>query len=68
MMVAEGPVDMCAEPELSLGDVAANVIVVQEAAALPRGLDGGGPHSGDAAASNGLLHEDLLAYLAPKRD
>jgi histidinol-phosphatase len=28
------------------------------------GLDGRqGPHSGNAAASNGLLHEELLGYL-----
>ena len=31
MMVAEGSVDFCAEPELSMWDMAANVIVVQEA-------------------------------------
>lgn len=32
MMVAEGSVDMCAEPELSLWDMAAPSIIVQEAA------------------------------------
>ncbi|MCG3039498.1 histidinol-phosphatase [Streptomyces fenghuangensis] len=64
MMVAEGSVDMCAEPELSLWDMAANAIVVQEAGGTFTGLDGReGPHSGNAAASNGLLHEDLLAYV-----
>ena len=31
MMVAEGSVDICAEPELSLWDMAANAIIVQEA-------------------------------------
>lgn len=64
MMVAEGSVDICAEPELSLWDMAANAIVVQEAGGRFTGLDGTpGPHGGNAAASNGLLHEDLLRYL-----
>lgn len=64
MMVAEGAVDMCAEPELSLWDMAANAVIVQEAGGTFTGLDGReGPNSGDAAASNGLLHEDLLGYV-----
>jgi histidinol-phosphatase len=64
MMVAEGSVDICAEPELSLWDMAAPAIVVQEAGGVFTGLDGRqGPHSGNAAASNGLLHEELLGYL-----
>ena len=40
MMVAEGSVDMCAEPELSLWDMAANAIIVQEAGGTFTGLDG----------------------------
>ncbi|MGI5480790.1 histidinol-phosphatase [Streptomyces lavendofoliae] len=64
MMVAEGSVDICAEPELSLWDMAAPAIVVQEAGGVYTGLDGKpGPHSGNAAASNGLLHEELLSHL-----
>jgi histidinol-phosphatase len=64
MMVAEGSVDICAEPELSLWDMAANAVIVQEAGGVFTGLDGSeGPHNGDAAASNGLLHQDLLGYL-----
>ncbi|GAA1177578.1 histidinol-phosphatase [Streptomyces hebeiensis] len=64
MMVAEGSVDLCAEPELSLWDMAAPAIVVQEAGGTFTGLDGTpGPHSGNAAASNGILHEELLGYL-----
>ncbi|MCH0541340.1 histidinol-phosphatase [Streptomyces sp. MUM 203J] len=67
MMVAEGAVDICAEPELSLWDMAANAIVVEEAGGTFTGLDGRpGPHSGNAAASNGLLHEELLTRLAPR--
>ncbi|GGS26888.1 histidinol-phosphatase [Streptomyces griseoviridis] len=64
MMVAEGAVDFCAEPELSLWDMAAPAIVVTEAGGTFTGLDGRpGPHSGDAAASNGLLHDELLRHL-----
>ncbi|MCK1797365.1 histidinol-phosphatase [Streptomyces sp. XM4193] len=64
MMVAEGSVDMCAEPELSLWDMAAPAVVVQEAGGMYTGLDGRpGPHSGNAAASNGLLHDAVLTYL-----
>ncbi|GAA2239974.1 histidinol-phosphatase [Streptomyces amakusaensis] len=67
MMVAEGSIDICAEPELSLWDMAANAIVVQEAGGSFTGLDGTpGPHSGNAAASNGLLHEEMLGHLAPR--
>ncbi|MFE9248124.1 histidinol-phosphatase [Streptomyces sp. NPDC007088] len=64
MMVAEGSVDICAEPELSLWDMAANAIVVTEAGGSFTGLDGrAGVHGGNAAASNGLLHDELLSYL-----
>jgi histidinol-phosphatase len=64
MMVAEGSVDICAEPELSLWDMAAPSVVVQEAGGVYTSLDGRpGPFGGNAAASNGLLHEDLLGYL-----
>ncbi|MGW8380084.1 histidinol-phosphatase [Streptomyces sp. ODS28] len=64
MMVAEGSVDMCAEPELSLWDMAPNAVIVEEAGGTFTGLDGNrGPNSGNAAASNGLLHDRLLGYL-----
>ncbi|WP_225846277.1 histidinol-phosphatase [Streptomyces sp. HPF1205] len=64
MMVAEGSVDICAEPELSLWDMAANDVIVREAGGRFTSLDGApGPFGGDAAASNGLLHEALLGYL-----
>ncbi|MBA0051492.1 histidinol-phosphatase [Streptomyces sp. AJS327] len=64
MMVAEGSVDMCAEPELSLWDMAASAVIVEEAGGSFTGLDGRpGPHSGNAAASNGLVHDQMLRYL-----
>jgi histidinol-phosphatase len=64
MMVAEGSVDICAEPELSLWDMAATCVIVEEAGGRFTGLDGvPGVHSGNAAASNGLLHGELLRRL-----
>ncbi|MEU6558190.1 inositol monophosphatase family protein [Nocardia nova] len=64
MMVAEGVVDICADPRLSPGDMAANAVIVGEAGGTFTGLDGDpGPLGGSAAASNGLLHNDLLDYL-----
>ncbi len=65
MLVAEGAVDLAAEPELSLWDIAALAPIVTEAGGTFTGLDGtAGVLSGTAAASNGLLHEALLAAVA----
>ncbi|MBM9503558.1 histidinol-phosphatase [Actinacidiphila acididurans] len=67
MMVAEGSVDICAEPELSVWDMAANEVIVREAGGEFTSLDGvPGPFGQDAAASNGLLHDALLGHLAPR--
>ncbi|MGW5381305.1 inositol monophosphatase family protein [Nocardia sp. NPDC003963] len=64
MMVAEGAVDLCADPELSPGDMAAGAVIVTEAGGDFTGLDGKpGALGGSAAASNGLLHDELLVYL-----
>ncbi|MGW1738226.1 inositol monophosphatase family protein [Nocardia sp. NPDC001965] len=64
MMVAEGAVDICADPLISPGDMAANVVIVTEAGGAFTGLDGDrGLLGGTAAASNGLLHNELLRYL-----
>ena len=66
MLVAEGAVDIAAEPELSLWDMAALAPIVTEAGGRFTGLDGvDGVQQGDAAASNGLLHAGLLAALRP---
>lgn len=67
MMVAEGSLDLCAEPELNLWDMAAIAVVVQEAGGRFTSLDGvDGVHGGNAAASNGLLHEEMLDLLRPR--
>ncbi|HEY2273460.1 MAG TPA: histidinol-phosphatase [Jatrophihabitantaceae bacterium] len=64
MLIAEGAVDLAAEAELSLWDVAALAPVVTEAGGRFTGLDGiDGVHAGNAAASNGLLHDALLAAI-----
>jgi histidinol-phosphatase len=65
MLVAEGAVDLAAEPELSLWDMAALAPIVTEAGGRFTGLDGvPGVHQGNAAASNGLLHDEFLAALS----
>ncbi|MCU7822936.1 histidinol-phosphatase [Kitasatospora sp. DSM 101779] len=65
MMVAEGAADIAAEPELSLWDMAAPCIVVQEAGGRFTGLDGvDGPNGADAVATNGLLHAETLRRLS----
>jgi histidinol-phosphatase len=68
MMVAEGACDVAAEPEVSLWDVAAVQVIVEEAggrftnlAGLPR-ADGG-----SAVSSNGLLHDEVLGILDAAR-
>jgi histidinol-phosphatase len=64
MMVAEGSVDMAAEPELSLWDMAALAPIVTEAGGRFTGLNGRpGVTHGNAAASNGILHDALLDAL-----
>jgi histidinol-phosphatase len=64
MLVAEGAVDVAVEPEVSLWDVAAVQVIVEEAggrftnlAGLPR------PDGGSAVSTNGLLHDEALSVL-----
>ncbi len=60
-LVAEGAVDIAAEPEVSVWDLAALDILVREAGGKLTSLDGSaGPHGGSAVATNGLLHERVL--------
>jgi histidinol-phosphatase len=65
MLVAEGAVDLTVDPIAALWDLAAPQVIVEEAggsftdfSGVPR-ADGG-----RAVASNGLLHEQVLAVLA----
>lgn len=64
-LVAEGAVDIAAEPEVKLWDLAPLDILVREAGGTFTNLDGQpGPHGGHAVATNGLLHDETLARLA----
>jgi histidinol-phosphatase len=64
MLVAEGAVDIAAEPVLALHDMAAISVVVEEAGGRFTSLDGSpGPHGGSALATNGRLHDSALDFL-----
>jgi len=63
-LVAEGAVDIAAEPEVSVWDLAALDILVREAGGTLTGLDGiAGPHGGSAVATNGILQQQVLTRL-----
>lgn len=67
MLVAEGAVDLAAEPQLAVHDMAALVPIVTEAGGRFTSLDGRpGPWGGNAVASNGLLHDEALSLLSPQ--
>jgi histidinol-phosphatase len=64
MLVAEGAVDIAAEPDLAVYDMAALVPIVTEAGGRFTSLAGkDGPWGGNAVATNGLLHDEVLARL-----
>lgn len=64
MLLAEGALDLAAEPELSLWDIAALAPIVTEAGGTFTGLNGRpGVQHGNAAASNTLLHKALLSFV-----
>jgi histidinol-phosphatase len=65
VLVAEGAVDISAETDVTLWDLAALQIIVEEAggaftdlAGVPR------PDRGSAVCTNGLLHQEVLSLLA----
>ncbi|MEX3507140.1 MULTISPECIES: histidinol-phosphatase [unclassified Corynebacterium] len=65
-LVAEGAVDIAAEPEVSLWDLAAPCLLVTEAGGKFTSFEGtAGPNNGSALATNGHLHKKALGYLAP---
>ncbi|MFL6159287.1 MAG: histidinol-phosphatase [Marmoricola sp.] len=69
MLVAEGAVDIAAEPELELYDMAALDVIVREAGGIFTSLDGEpGPHGGNALATNGKLHDQGLAFVGSVDD
>jgi histidinol-phosphatase len=69
MLLAEGAVDIAAEPELALYDMAALVPIVTEAGGTFTALDGSpGPWGGNAVATNSHLHEAALSFLGSLPD
>lgn len=70
MLVARGAADVMAEPSLSIWDVAALEVVIEEAGGTVTGFDGkpypGGPAEGPSSllTTNGLLHQAILEQLA----
>ncbi len=65
MLVAEGAVDIGLDPEVSVWDLAAPMVVVQEAGGQFTDLSGQvTPEGGDAIATNGILHEAARAFVA----
>ena len=61
MLVAEGAVDIAAEPTLALWDMAAVAVIVTEAGGRFTSLDGDeGPFGASGVSSNGLLHNKFL--------
>lgn len=68
-LVAEGAVDIACEPELNLYDMAALVPIVVEAGGRFTSLEGAdGPFGGNALATNGILHSEVLRKLNPQHD
>jgi histidinol-phosphatase len=64
LMVAEGSVDIAAEPELNVYDVAGVALIVTEAGGRFTGVDGvDGPAQGSGISTNGLLHDTVVARL-----
>jgi len=64
-LLAEGAVDVTAEPEVSVWDLAALDVLVREAGGAFTSVDGvPGPHGRSAVATNGLLQETVLARLS----
>ena len=64
MLVAEGVLEIAIDPVASLWDLAAPLLVVQEAGGRFTDLAGrAGADGGDALATNGLLHDAALAFV-----
>src|SRR6478672_6300563 len=69
MLLAEGAVDLAAEPDLEVYDMAALDVIVREAGGRFTSLAGtDGPFGGNALASNGHLHEAALSFLGSLPD
>jgi histidinol-phosphatase len=64
MLVAEGVVEVALDPQVSVWDLAATQVIVEEAGGTFTDLSGARTIArGDAIATNGLLHEAALAII-----
>lgn len=64
VLLAEGAVDIAAEPELNLWDMAALDVIVREAGGTFTSLAGApGPWGDNALATNTRLHDAAMAYV-----
>jgi histidinol-phosphatase len=67
LLVAEGAVDASCEPEVSLWDLAALQPIVEEAGGRFSDLSGvDRADGGSVLCSNGRIHDEILAALAPR--
>jgi len=67
VLVAEGAVDVSAEPDVSLWDVAALQVIGEEAGGTFTDLTGKPtPDGGSAVSTNGRLHSEVLELLAAR--
>ena len=66
MLVAEGSIDIAAEPELGTWDMAALLPIVREAGGMATAFDGADAlAAGSLVTSNGLLHHKVMELLHP---
>jgi histidinol-phosphatase len=64
MLLADGAADIATEPELALHDMAAPAVIVEEAGGRFTDLNGKpGPLGTAALATNGILHDEVLAII-----
>jgi histidinol-phosphatase len=67
ILVAEGAADIAAEPVVALWDLAPLLVIVEEAGGRFTDLAGvATADGGNALSTNGLLHDEVLAALAPR--
>jgi histidinol-phosphatase len=67
MLVAEGAVEVSAEPEVSLWDLAALQVIVEEAGGTFTDLSGKPtPDGGSVVCTNSRLHDEVLGLLKPR--
>jgi histidinol-phosphatase len=68
VLVAEGAVDLAAEPAVSVWDMAAIQVIVEEAGGRFTDLTGAArPDGGSAVSTNGHLHDEVLRLLSGVR-